>query len=77
MSAEQCRACPGRLAADAASLLGSTVNELLPPEAQVHLWNAQKELLLALTITLDHHMRTRRDGAQRRESRRPVRVELE
>jgi hypothetical protein len=56
--------------------MGSTVNELLPPDAQIHLLNAQRELLLALKVTVEHHMRHREsaDGAARR---RPVRVEVE
>ncbi|HEX6493401.1 MAG TPA: hypothetical protein VF112_07800 [Candidatus Dormibacteraeota bacterium] len=55
--------------------MGSTVNELLPPDAQVHLLNAQRELLLALKVTVEHHLRHResQDGARRR----PVRVEIE
>lgn len=68
--------CPGRLLGDAAHLMGSTVNEILPPDAQVHLLNAQRELLLAMKITVEHHLRQRAaaDGAARR---RPVRVEVE
>jgi hypothetical protein len=54
----------------------------VPPEAQVHLINAQRELLLAMSVTLQHHLRQRRadeggGGAAGRRSRRPVRVELE
>lgn len=68
--------CPGRLLGDVAQLMGSTVNELLPPEAQLHLLNAQRELLLALKVTAEHHLRQRaaQDAAR---SRRPVRVEVE
>jgi hypothetical protein len=68
--------CPCRLLGDAGHLMGSTVNELLPPDAQIHLLNAQRELLLALKVTVEHHMRHREsaDGAARR---RPVRVEIE
>jgi hypothetical protein len=71
--------CPGRLAADAMQMAGSAFGELVPPEAQVHLLNAQRELFMALTVTIEHH--ARREAAEerqaRRESRRPVRVELE
>jgi hypothetical protein len=68
--------CPCRLLGDAGQLMGSTVNELLPPEAQVHLLNAQRELLLAVKVTVEHHRRHREaDGAAAR--RRPVRVEIE
>jgi hypothetical protein len=69
--------CPGRLLGDAAHLMGSTVNELLPPEAQVHLLNAQRELLLALKITAEHHLRQRAAAEGAARSRRPVRVEVE
>jgi hypothetical protein len=68
--------CPGRLLVDAGQLLGSTVSELIPPEAQVHLLNAQRELLLALKLTLDHH-RHHAEGAERAARRRPVRVEID
>jgi hypothetical protein len=69
--------CPCRLLGDAGQLVGSTVNELLPPDAQIHLLNAQRELLLAVRLTVDHHRRQRAadDGAAAR--RRPVRVEVE
>jgi hypothetical protein len=71
--------CPGRIATEAAQLAGSAFGELVPPEAQVHLLNAQRELFMALKVTMEHHARTS-DMDQRRarrESRRPVRVELE
>lgn len=68
--------CPGRLLVDAGQLLGATVNEMVPPEAQVHLLNAQRELLLALRLTLDHHRR-HAESADRAERRRPVRVEID
>jgi hypothetical protein len=45
----------------------------------VHLLAAQRELLLAVSVTIEHHMRAQRaagsDGKQRR--RRPVKVDLE
>jgi hypothetical protein len=69
--------CPCRVLGDAGHLMGSTINELLPPDAQIHLLNAQRELLLAVKLTVDHHRRQRAadDGAGAR--RRPVRVEVE
>jgi hypothetical protein len=71
--------CPGRIATDAAQLAGSAFGELVPPEAQVHLINAQRELFLALKVTIEHHARHSQadEKRARRESRRPVRVELE
>lgn len=68
--------CPGRLLVDAGHLVGSTVSELVPPEAQVHLLNAQREMLLALKITVEHHRRQPEDSAGT-PRRRPVRVEIE
>jgi len=71
--------CPGRIAVEAAQMAGTAFGELVPPEAQVHLLNAQRELFMALKVTIEHH--ARREAAEerrtRRESRRPVKVELE
>jgi len=71
--------CPGRFASEAAQLAGSAFGELVPPEAQVHLLNAQRELFMALKVTIEHHARREQaeERAARRESRRPVKVELE
>jgi hypothetical protein len=71
--------CPGRIAAEAAQLAGSAFNELLPPEAQVHLINAQRELFLALKVTIEHHARHAQDEERRarRESRRPVKIQVD
>lgn len=70
--------CPARVLGDAGHLLGSAMNDMVPPEAQVHLLNAQRELVLALTVTLDHHIRRQQaqsgDAARRR---RPAKVEIE
>jgi len=89
---EACRACPARLVDDAAKLLGTSLNELVPPEAQRHLLIAQRELLLAIAATIEHHARSAQDEAvedepesaggkrtrsRTRRSRRPARVELE
>jgi len=89
---DACRACPARLVDDAARLLGTSLNELVPPEAQRHLLIAQRELLLALAATIEHHARSsegepaegepaspggKRTRGGTRRSRRPSRVELE
>jgi hypothetical protein len=68
--------CPARALGDAGQLLGTAVNELVPPEAQAHLLNAQREMLLALSLTLEHHLRHVRaqEAGQRR---RPAKVEIE
>lgn len=71
--------CPGRIATEAAQLAGTAFSELVPPEAQLHLLNAQRELFMALKVTIEHH--AQRSHAEerraRRQARRPVRVELE
>ncbi len=89
---EACRACPARLVDDVAKLVGSSLNELVPPEAQRHLLIAQRELLLAIAATIEHHARSAQDATDEGEpagrggkrtrggtgrSRRPARVELE
>jgi hypothetical protein len=62
---------------DAGQLLGTTIDELVPPEAQVHLLNAQRELLLAVKATVDHHLRSQEEREARRQRRRPVRVDVD
>ena len=75
---------------DAARTLGTSFSDIVPPEAQRHLLNAQRELLLAVAAMIEHHTREPRGGhtaaAGRRgsereagtaRSRRPSRVELE
>jgi hypothetical protein len=69
--------CPCRLLGDAGHLMGSTVNDILPPEAQIHLLNAQRELLLAVKVTVEHHRRHREAAEAAAARRRPVRVEVE
>ncbi len=71
--------CPGKIAVDAAQLAGSAFGELVPPEAQIHLLNAQRELFMALKVTIEHHARRSQseERTARREARRPVKVELE
>jgi hypothetical protein len=72
-----------KLLSDAARLLANSLGELVPPEAQLHLLNAQRELLLAIAVIIEHNSgRTpRRPGARRSASksttRRPKRVELD
>ncbi len=72
--------CPGRLFGDAGNVLTGALGELVPPEAQTHLLNAQRELLLALSVTVEHLLReraARSQAAATREQRRPRRVELD
>jgi len=57
--------------------LNSAVKDVVPPEAHEHLLNAQRELLLAVKATVDHHLKTQQSEQTSRQRRRPVRVELE
>ena len=52
---------------EVASLIGSRLNtavkDVIPPEAQVHLLNAQRELLTAVFLIYEHQVGGRRPGA--------------
>jgi len=81
---EACRGCPVKLVEDAGRLLGASLNEMVPPEAQKHLSNAQRELLLAFALTLEHNARRgaptasrARRRASRTAPRHPSRVDLQ
>ena len=52
---------PVRLLEDLARSLGHSVSEVVPGEAQLHLLNAQRELLLAVAITIEHNTARRHD----------------
>lgn len=70
--------CPARVLGDAGHLLGSALNDVVPPEAQLHLLNAQRELVIALTLTLEHHVhRQREDSEAGPRRRRPSKVEID
>jgi hypothetical protein len=72
-----------KVLSDAARLLASSLGELVPPEAQLHLLNAQRELLLAIAVIIEHNSgrtprRPRARAAKRKPAaRRPKRVELD
>ena len=79
---------PTRLAQNAAHLLGVSLNDVVPPEAQRHLLNAQRELLLAVILTVEHNANrmsgagtpAKSGGSRRRKAaapRRPSRVKLD
>ncbi len=84
---------PAKLANDATRILGSSIGDLIPPAAQRHLINAQRELLLAVAAMIEHHTQSpeepepptrgasgsgvKRTRAGTGRSRRPSRVELE
>ena len=81
---EACRGCPARLVEEAGRLLGTSISDIVPPEAQVHLFNAQRELLLAVAATIEHNTSRGTPRARRRQprgakaqTRRPSRVELD
>jgi len=82
---EQCRMCPGRVFGDAGQVLSASFSEIVPPDAQLHLVNAQRELLLAMALIIEHNASrsvtspraTRTRGAPKRAARRPRRVELD
>jgi hypothetical protein len=40
---------------DAVHLISKSLNEVVPPEAQVHFLNAQRELLLGLVLCIEHN----------------------
>ena len=58
---------PARVMEEAAHLLGTSFSDIVPPQAQTHLLNAQRELLLALAVTIEHHT-SRASGQRRRRS---------
>jgi hypothetical protein len=45
----------GGLIEDAVRLIVESFTEVVPSDAQLHLLNAQRELLLALAIIIDHN----------------------
>lgn len=81
---EPCAVDPGKVVSDVMRLLASSLNDFVPPEAQLHLLNAQRELLLALAVIIEHNStrtpRRPRGGARApgaAAKRRPKRVELD
>ena len=64
---------PAGVIQDAVHLIAQSLNEVVPPEAQVHFLNAQRELLLGLVICIEHNSQRslrepRRTPARRRQS---------
>jgi hypothetical protein len=75
------RALPPNLLEEALRIVASTLSDVVPSEAQVHLLNAQRELLLAVAVIIDHN-RSRATGSTRRatgarRTRKPSRVPLD
>ena len=56
----------GERLAEMAGFLGQRINsalkDVIPPEAQLHLLNAQRELLTAIFLIYEHQVTTRRGG---------------
>jgi hypothetical protein len=72
------------LALEIGERLGTVVRDVIPPEAQLHLINAQRELLAAIVIMYEHQAAGRRGlpGRERRtpapaRRRRPGRIPIE
>ena len=63
------------LASELASRLGHLLTDVVPPSAQVHLLNAQRELITALVLIYEHRVsppsRGRATASSRRASSRP------
>ena len=85
---DACQLCPTRLAQNASHLLGITLSDVVPAEAQRHLMNAQRELLLAVIVTVEHNAgrsarpqprsgAKRRGTAAKRRTPKVQRVEIE
>lgn len=52
--------------------LNSAVKDVIPPEAQTHLLNAQRELLTALLLIYEHQVGQRRPAVPARRRSRPA-----
>ena len=48
------------LVSELGSRMGNLLTDMVPPSAQVHLLNAQRELITALVIVYEHQAGTRR-----------------
>ena len=53
---------------------GDWLQDIVPPEAQLHFLNAGREFAAGVTVTLDHHLRP---DATRSAPNGPVRIEIE
>jgi hypothetical protein len=81
---EACAICPTKVLGDATRLLAGSLGEFVPPDAQMHLLNAQRELLLAIAVIIEHNSsrtprepRGRRRPKGKKDNSRPERVELD
>ena len=67
-----------------ASRVGHVVSDMVPPAAQVHLLNAQRELITALMLIYENRVaptptttRARRASARRRTTKRDTKIPIE
>ena len=58
---------------EAAYRVGGLVREFVPAEAQLHLLNAQRELLTAMILIYEHQAEARRGATPERAPKRSVR----
>ncbi len=54
------------LVSELATRMGNLVSDMVPPSAQVHLLNAQRELITALVLIYEHRVATGADERPRR-----------
>ena len=59
------------IASELSHRLQGVLSDVIPADAQAHLVNAQKELLIALFLIYEHQVSGRRRPAGRRDGRRP------
>ncbi|HEY3086409.1 MAG TPA: hypothetical protein VGK28_13245 [Candidatus Dormibacteraeota bacterium] len=66
------------------SRVGNVLSDMVPPSAQVHLLNAQRELITALMLIYEHRVgpapastRVRRTRTRRRATKRDRRIPIE
>jgi hypothetical protein len=66
------------------SRVGNVVSDMIPPAAQVHLLNAQRELITALMLIYENRVaptpttkRVRRARAERRTTRRDSKINID
>jgi hypothetical protein len=54
------------LVSELGSRMGNLLTDMVPPSAQVHLLNAQRELITALVLIYEHRVTTGSDDRPRR-----------
>jgi len=77
MSGASSGGVPPNLLEDAIRAIGGALSDVVPPEAQSHLIAAQRELLLAFAVIIEHNTSRATGRARTRSARRPSRVELD